>query len=149
MRILTHVCLILLIANISCDQGSSGPGDRIYDNLLIIRNGGGDKSFTVQTLFSFKLVDICVTRYQFRDTLVSFQCNSDESSASAFSSLDDAVHGRVIITGDFHQSTLPTGTWAFLYMIRDGNRFEITNTDLRNQLLGFETLVRHHFPPVQ
>ena len=125
MRILTSICLILLIANISCDQGSSGPGDRIYDYLLIIRNGG-DKSFTVQPLFSFRLVDICVMRYQFRDTLVFFQCNSDESSASAFSSLDDAVHGRVTIMGDFHQSTLPTGTWAFLYMVRDSLRFEIT-----------------------
>jgi hypothetical protein len=149
MRILTSICLVLLIANISCDQGSSGPGDRIYDYLLIVRNGGGDKSFTVQPLISFTLVDIYVTRYQFRDTLVFFQGSSDESSASAFSSLDDAMHGRVIITGDFHQSTLPTGTWAFLYMVRDTNRFEITNSDLRNQLLGFEALVQHHFPPVQ
>jgi hypothetical protein len=59
------------------------------------------------------------------------------------------VHGRVIITGDFHQSTLPTGTWAFLYMVRDGQRFEVTNTDLRNRLMGFETLVQQHFPQVR
>ena len=149
MRIFIPVCLMLLIANISCDQGSTGPSDRIYDHLLFVRSGGGDKSFTVQPLFSFKLVDICVTRYQFRDTLVSFQCNSDQSSASAFNSLDDALHGRVTITGDFRQSNLPTGTWAFLYMVRDTNRFEIMNTDLRDQLLGFETLVQQHFPPVQ
>jgi hypothetical protein len=149
MRIHIFFCLVLLVANISCDQGSTGPGSRSFDYLLLIREGGGDKSFTVQPLLSFKLVDICVTRYQFRNTLVSFQCNADESSASAFSSLDDAVHGRVIITGDFHQSTLPTGTWAFLYMVRDSLRFEITNTELRNQLLGFETLVQQHFPQIR
>jgi hypothetical protein len=141
--------MILLVANISCDQGASGPGIRYYDSLLFVRGGGGDKSFTVVPLQSPKLVEISVTRYQFRDTLVSFQCNSDESSAGAFSSLDDAMHDRVTITGDFHQSTLPTGTWAFLYMVRNSDKSEITNTDLRNQLLGFEALVQQHFPPVR
>lgn len=149
MRTLILVCLILLVANISCDQGASGPGIRYYDYLLIIRGGGGDKSFTVQPLLSFKLVEIYVTHYQFRDTLVSFQCSSDESSAGAFSSLDDAMHDRVTITGDFHQPTLPTGTWAFLYMVQNGDKTEITNIDLRNQLLGFETLVQQHFPQLR
>jgi hypothetical protein len=149
MRIFTLVCAILLVANISCDQGSIGSGSRVFDHLLISREGGGDKSFTVLPLQSPKVVLISVTRYQFRDTLASFQCTSDGNSEGAFTSLDDAIHGRVTISGDFHQSTLPTGTWVFLYMVRDGDRSEITNADLRNQLLGFEVVVQQHFPPVR
>ena len=133
----------------SCDQGSTGPGIGYFDYFLFVRQGGGDKSFTVQSMPTGGLVEICASRYQFRDTLVQFQCGPDPSSRDAFSALNDALHGRVIITGDFHQSSLPTGTWAFLYLIRDGERYEITNTELRNKLLGFETLVQEHFPPVR
>ena len=146
MRIFTILCFVLVSG---CDQGSTGPGQGFFDYLLIVRQGGGDKSFTVKSMPTVGRVEISVSRYQFRDTLVQFQCGPDPSSTDAFNALNNALYGGIVITGDFHQSSLPTGTWAFLYMVRDGERHEITNTELRNKLLGFEALVQRHFPPVR
>jgi hypothetical protein len=141
-RLLTHLCCALLLTSISCDEGSNP----VYDHLLFIRQGAGGKVFTISPADSPDAVTIIVTQYWYRDTLVQFRSRRDVISSSSFSAFFQALNGEVQITGDFRQSTLPTGTWAFFYMIRNGEQLEITNTELRNQLLPFETIVNHHFP---
>ena len=145
VRLLTHVCFILILSFVACDNGA----DSTFDHLLFVRQGGGDKAFTIEPTGALEAVTIVVTRWQFRDTLVQFRCAPDPNTSGLFNSLFAALNGQSQIAGDFQQSTLPTGTWAYLYVVRDGQQVQITNTDLRNQLLPFEDLVKAHFAPTQ
>ena len=142
---LTQFCLVLILTTVACDEGSN----RTFDHLLFVRQEAGDKAFTIEPAGSLDAVTIVVTHWQFRDTLVQFRCVRDANSSGLFDSLFAALNGEIRITGVFHQSTLPTGTWAYLYMIRNGEQFQITNADLRNQLLPFEDLVKVHFASTQ
>lgn len=144
MRFIVVCCVALLAFLPSCSSGPTEPTNG-FDHLLFVREGAGERTFTVTQASAVDTVEISVSKYNFRDTLVQFPSCSDQSNADVFHALDDALHGRVPIAGDFQQSTLPTGTWAFLYVVHDSQRVEITNTDLRNRLLPFETIVRSHF----
>jgi hypothetical protein len=57
------------------------------------------------------------------------------------------LQGKTQIVGDFKQSTLPTGTWSFLYVVKGSEQIEITNTDLRNVLSNFENIVNAKMQP--
>jgi hypothetical protein len=135
---LLPVALLLLLA--SCSEESMGK----FDNFLFVRQGGGEKTFTLAPTHAVDTVEVSISRYDFRDTVIQFRCGSDPSNSVMFVALDNALRGRTLITGDFHQPTNPTGTWAHLYMVRGMTQYEITNTNLRDELLGFEAIIERH-----
>ena len=143
MRYFTPFCFALIVGLVSCSQGPTVPGDT-YDELLFVRQGGGDKVFAVTPIRGSIAVDVSISRFNFRDTVIQFRCDCDPGNANAYLALDNALNGRIPIAGDFHQPTLPTGTWAYLSLVRGVERYEVTNVDLRNQLLVFETIVKNH-----
>jgi hypothetical protein len=144
MRLIAACCFALLVLDLSSCEGPTQPTET-YDHLLFIREGGGAKTFTVTQTSNVDSANIYVSYYNNNDTIVQFSSCSADTNADSFQALDDALRGRIPIPGDFKQSTLPTGTWAFLYVVKDTQRNEITNTELRNRLLLFERIVENHF----
>lgn len=151
MKIPPHftLCCLLLLLPVACDLMSTEPVPQpppdAFEGILFVRKGGGDKVFTVQQTHSHDSMLITVSEYEFRDTLVQFASMRDASTADAFDALDSALHGKIEITGDFRQSTLPTGTWAYFYMVQDSAQYEVTNATLRSRLFPFEKAVTNHF----
>ena len=143
MRFIILCCFALFAAVLSSCKGPTQPTET-YGYFLFNREGGGAKTFTVTQTTKIDSVIINVSYYNYNDTVVQFASCSADSDVDSFTALDDALHGRLAITGDFKQSTLPTGTWAFLYVGSDTQRTEITNTDLRNRLLPFEKIVENY-----
>ncbi len=146
----TLYCLVLL-APVACDPKFIEPGPQpqplpgAFESMLFVRKGGGDKAFIVQQTHAPDSVLIAVSEYDFHDTIVQFFSRRDANTDDAFNALDSALDGRIDITGDFKQSQLPTGTWAYFYMIQDSARYEVTNAALRNRLFPFEKIVTSHF----
>ncbi|MGA9121161.1 MAG: hypothetical protein WB699_17480 [Bacteroidota bacterium] len=149
MRSLFLILTVLFLCLPSCDKGSTDPPGT-YEYLRFVRNGGGDKIFTVEPSTKSNSVDIAVSRYAFRDTSMQFQCGCGFELADAFAALNAALKGQCSIAGSYHQSTLPTGTWARLILVRNREEIEITNVELRNRLMPFEKaveqLVQHGSP---
>ena len=77
----------------------------------------------------------------FRDTTITMTLSRDSTNSLAFDVLTQTLKGQNQLTGDFKQPTIPTGTWAYLYMINGDIKTEITNTQLRNTLMDFERMV--------
>ena len=140
------VSALLLLGSTSCNHSSGDGASGPFDYLFFVRQGGGDKVFTVNQQPFVGGVSIIVTRIHFRDTVVQFVSAPDQANAVTFSSFDDALHAKIPIEGNFSQPTSDAGSWAYLYMVRAGQRFEITNSELRNRLLGFEALVENKLP---
>ncbi len=138
MRFASIVLAALLCA--SCHDATR-PAAR-YQNMSFERLGGGDLAFDLWLAPGGNVGHVAVTRQDFHAASVSFDLVADAASAGAFEGLADALAGRIPLTGSFQQSPLPTGTWARVYMARDGARVEVTNTELRDRLLLFEGLVR-------
>jgi hypothetical protein len=128
-------CLLL-----SCSDNSIQPSF-VYDNLLFVREGGGSKVFSVYPTSSIDTFHITVTQYEFRDTTVQLFLAKDNTNSTTFDALTKTLYGQTQIVGDFKQSTLPTGTWSFLYLVKGSEQKEITNTSLRDVLSGFENIV--------
>jgi hypothetical protein len=135
-------CLVFIVA---CQEKTTQPvveNDDHYDNLLVDRTGNGDLEFGI---FPTSLTDIFlsrVSRFNSRDTLIEFNIIEDSTNTILIETLRHTLHGHWELTGDFKQDTLSAATRVDLYMVHDGDRTEITNTDLRNVFLEFEPLVR-------
>ncbi len=82
MRWLTQVGFALLGLAIGCHEGSN----RTFDRLLFVRQGAGDKAFTVEPSGLPDALTVVVTHWQFRDTLVEFRCIRDGSNSGLFNS---------------------------------------------------------------
>ncbi|MBK7626029.1 MAG: hypothetical protein IPJ16_02305 [Bacteroidales bacterium] len=112
-----------------------------YDSMHFVREGGGQIEFNLYTTDNTELNAI-VTKYSFRDTTIQIVIDANNDNTQAFSSLNQALNSQIQINGDFKQSTLKTGTWAYIYLVSNNKETEVTNTELRNALLKFEQLVR-------
>jgi hypothetical protein len=51
------------------------------------------------------------------------------------------MNNQIKLNGDYKESSLPTGTWAFIYLVNENKQTEVTNTALRTSLLEFERIV--------
>ncbi len=120
-----------------------------YDYTFIDRNGAGDLGFNLFPTSSADSIQVVVIHQQFRDTTSEMVLLRTDSTAKSFNALLSALRGDITITGDFRQSTLPTGTWVRVYMIKGQAKFEVTNADLRNTLLVFEQIVRSNLGKFQ
>ena len=125
----------------SCQRHGTEPAGS-YDYMLLQRSGGGDLAFTVSPAAVPEMYRIDVVHREFRDTTIHLVVAGSETYSRAFVALGVALKGQAPITGDFKQSSLPTGTWVRVYMVKGNERDEVTNTQLRGLLLPFESLVR-------
>lgn len=112
-----------------------------FDSMHFVREGGGQIEFNLYTTDNSELKAV-VTKYASRDTTIQIIIDTNNDNALAFSSLNQAMNNQIQINGNFQQSTLPTGTWALIYLVTDNKETEVTNTELRNSLLQFEQLIR-------
>ncbi len=125
----------------SCGDQSTGPGGP-YDCMSFERSGAGDLAFTVTPTFVPGTLEVSVTHKDFRDTLIVISLVKSTAGAPSVDALTRALGGEFQIKGDFKQSSLPTGTWVRVYLVRSNGKDEVTNVDLRNHLLDFEEIVR-------
>ncbi len=127
---------------VTCQEKTTQPNDQ-YDSLLFNRVGGGNLEFTVYPIIGSSLFQTVVTSLSYRDTTINMILSRDNGKSTTFYVLTQTLNGQNEITGDFKQDTLTlAGTWVILYMVKDCNLIEITNTELRNILLDLEYIVR-------
>jgi hypothetical protein len=137
-------CMILLFTTfllIANREKTTQPTKR-YDSLLFERKGGGNLVFVVYPTETRNTFRVVVSALSYRDTTISMILSKDSANATTFDALTRTLNGQNKIAGDFKQATKPTGTWAYLYMVKGSNRTEITNTKLRKVLLDLERVVR-------
>ena len=125
----------------ACNSNVTQPSAH-FDSMFFKRLGGGDLAFTVSPSPGVNGYRVKVTHREFRDTTVTLGLTRDSANFDAFTALASALEGRIQLKGSFVQSSLPTGTWAYVYMVKGTTQVEVTNTDLRDKLLVFEQLVR-------
>ena len=113
-----------------------------YDSMNFVREGGGEIEFNLYTTGNSNELNAVVTKYAFRDTTIQITIDANSANSSAFSALNKAMNNQIQLNGDYKQSILPTGTWAYIYLVNENKQTEVTNTGLRNSLLEFEKLVR-------
>jgi hypothetical protein len=137
-----RVYLILFITLLAgCGTDTLKSVDK-YTSMEFERDGGGDLVFSVTPSDNSGSLMINITRRNFRDTTITMTIQKEPENASLFEDFFQALAGRRQAIGGFKQPTLPTGTWAHIYLVRERERMEITNPDLRNSLLNLETMVR-------
>ena len=146
------IMLSLSISFIGCDFGtkqndnttnSNVQNDNTtYSKILFKREGGGNKYFYTTTNSGHEIM-LNVTRYDFRDTNYTTSVFVEDSGRLS-NLITNVLNNQIPITGDFHQSTMETGTWASLYVVSDDNKLtEITNTTIRDSLMVLESLVEN------
>ncbi len=113
-----------------------------YDSMHFVREGGGQIEFTLYSTGNHDKFNAVVTKSGAHDTNIQLTIDINNNNRSALSLLDQAMNYQVQINGDFKQSTLLAGTWAFIYLTTDKIETEVTNTELRNSLLSLEQLIR-------
>ena len=97
--------------------------------------------FNLYTTGNSNELNAIVTKYAFRDTTIQITIDASSGNSSAFSALNKAMNNQIQLNGDYKQSSLPTGTWAYIYLVNENKQTEVTNTGLRNSLLEFEKLI--------
>jgi hypothetical protein len=140
MKTTTSIMIFLFI--VLCAGCKKDEVKGFYDSMLFVRDGGGQIEFHLYPTDSSDKLNAIVTKYAFRDTTIQIIIDTNNDNALAFSSLNQAMNNQIQINGNFQQSTLPTGTWAFIYLVNENKQTEVTNTGLRTSLLEFEKLVR-------
>ena len=133
---------IILVALLSASCQEATRPTITYDSMAFVRGGGGDLAFALSLSADGNVGHVNVTHYEYDPVSITFDLVKDGTNPAAFESLEEALAGRIWIKGFFHRTTLPTGTWASVYVVRGSERVEVTNTELRDQLLTFERLVR-------
>jgi hypothetical protein len=112
-----------------------------YDSMHFVREGGGQIEFTLSVTDNSNELKAVVTRYVYRDTTIQVLIDVNNDNSSAFSLLNKAMNNQIQLNGDYKESTLPSGTWAFIYLVNENKQTEVTNTALRTSLLEFERIV--------
>ena len=144
MRIISISIFALLLSSASCKKDSIKSVKTIkgfYNYMHFERTGGGQKDFNLYaTNDSNKLMAI-ISKYNFRDTTIQIIIDKSAENATFFSDFNKALNNIMPLNGDFTQSTLPTGTWSYIYFVSNNNQTEVSNIDLRNSLLHFEQIV--------
>jgi hypothetical protein len=112
-----------------------------YDSMHFVREGGGQIEFTLTPTDNSDKFIAVVTRFGIRDSTIQIIIDINNENRPALSLLDQAMKSKNQINGDFRQSTLLAGTWAYIYMVTDKKETEVTNTELRNSILQIEQLI--------
>jgi hypothetical protein len=113
-----------------------------YDSMHFNREGGGQIEFTISPTDNSDKFNAVVTRFGARDSTIQITIDINNDNRSDLSLLDQAMNNQIQINGDFKQSSLLAGTWAYIYLVYDKKEIEVTNTELRNSILQLEQLIR-------
>jgi hypothetical protein len=113
-----------------------------YDSMHFNREGGGQIEFTISPTDNSDKFNAVVTRFGVRDSTIQITIDINNENRSDFSLLDQAMNNQIQINGDFKQSNLLAGTWAYIYLVYDKKETEVTNKELRNSILQLEQLIR-------
>lgn len=113
-----------------------------YNSMHFVREGGGQIEFTISSTDNSDNFNVVITRFGIRDSTIQIIIDINDDNRSALSLLDKAMNNQIQTNGDFKQSTLLAGTWAFIYLVTDKKEIEVTNTELRNSILQLEQLIR-------
>jgi len=113
-----------------------------YESIHFIREGGGQIEFTLTPTDNSDKFNAVVTRFGISDSTIQITVDINIDNKSAISLMDQAMNNQIQINGDFKQSTLLAGTWAYIYLVTDKKETEVTNTELRNSILQLEQLIR-------
>jgi hypothetical protein len=118
-----------------------------FDSMNIDREGGGDLGFVVLPSMIADMqygegFTVIVNHRNFKDTTYVVWITRNEVGAASSDAFMSALQGLWQITGNFKQSSLPTGSWVRVYMQNKDFKQEVTNVTLRDLLLRFEDTVR-------
>jgi hypothetical protein len=113
-----------------------------YDSMYLKRRGGGAFEFNLYPTKNPEILRADVIRNKPIDTIIPVTINRSAETRSIFSSYFKAMKNEIELTGDYKPSTLFSGTFVNIYIIKDSVKTEVTNIALRDSLLKFERLVR-------
>jgi len=139
-RLMTLLWLMLILPGCKNDADSI---TGTFSSMHFVRQGGGAIDFKVSPTTNSNQWQAIVSRYNYRDTTINVLIDSNADTSPCFIALAKALNNGVELSGNFQQPTLPTGTWAFVYLSSNGKDTEVTNTELRTTLLQFEQLIRN------
>jgi hypothetical protein len=147
---LPAVLPLVVLCWTSCSDFATGFGWPYlgpFDSMCIERQGGGDLGFVVLPAMmaewqAGEVFTAIVSHRNFKDTTIVVAISRDEVGSASSDAFMSSLLGLRQITGDFKQSSLPTGTWVKVYLMNREFKQEVTNVDLRELLLKFEDCVR-------
>ena len=145
MKTLSITFLLLIIILAGCKNDTDNITGT-YSSMHFVRQGGGSIDFRLSPTSNPNQLQAIVSQYNYRDTTINVLIDSNADTSPCFIALAKVLSSEIDIAGDFQQSTLPTGTWAYVYVSRDGKDTEVTNRELRNTLLQFEQLLVNKIP---
>ena len=141
MRALSLITLSLIIICTGCDKDEKDP-KVYYESMRLIRYGGGANEFKLYPTENPDILQADVIKHHSPDSIIHVSINKNPENMSIFSSYFIAMKNETELSGDFKQSTLYTGTWVYIYLIKDSVETEVSNISLRDSLLKFERLVK-------
>ena len=140
MKTLTVMLLMVAATIAGCSSGITL--DRgYYDYIHFSRQGGVEIEFCLYPTGDSNQLKAVVSRYAYKDTTVQMIINNSSDYSEAFTMFHKALNNQMAIKGDFQQTTLPSGSWAYIYCVSNQKETEITNSDLRTSLLKFEQFI--------
>lgn len=144
MRKILLLTLLITTALISCKEDSGTPIKGTFKSIDFVREGGGNIKFKLSPTESYNAINVIVSEYNFKKVSIQFNITQDLESEKAFNYFYKIIKAEIRIDGDYEQPELPTGTWAYFFAISGQTRIEITNTQLRDSLLKFESIVQDY-----
>lgn len=140
-KIFAITFLLLVLSAFSCKK-EKVVVQGYFESMHFVRQGGGQIDFRLFPTENPDLLRVKVLQVNNRDTSVEYIMGNNNESVSSFSSFQKAINNGMQINGNFQQSTLETGTWAYIYLAYDTKETQVTNTSLRDSLLNFEQIVK-------
>ena len=140
MKTLSIILLSLIMILAGCkNEANSITGT--YSSMHFVHQGGGAMDLRLSPTNNPNQLQAIVSNYNYRDTTIRIVIDNNVDSVPYFIAFKKALSSEIDIAGNFQQSTLPTGTWAYVYVSGNGKDTEVTNRELRSTLLQFEQLV--------
>lgn len=144
MKNLSFLCALFFAIFTSCNNDSDVTiSNSKYDSLHFERYGSGQIDFTLVPTENNDQLNVTITKYNSKTTNLQLTLNKNPDNEDFFTTFQEALDGKYQIKGDFEQSKLATGTWAYIYLQSDDKDSEVTNNDLRNSLLEIEQIVKN------
>jgi hypothetical protein len=139
------VSIIILLCVAIC-SGCNKDNEDItvhFDYMHFVRFGGGSFEFKLYPDENHDIIKTdVILQYHHQDSTIHVSINKNIENESVFYSYYMSMKNEIELSGSFEQTTLYSGTWAFIYFVKDSVETEVTNTRLRDSLLKFERLVR-------
>jgi hypothetical protein len=134
------IFLFLLVLSPGCSKEPDQLPE-FYDSMHFVRQGGDQMDFNLVSTYEPDSLAALVNEYLFQDTILQIMIGRNSANTAAFTAFEEAMRNQRELEGDFQQPTSQTGTWVYIYFVREGNETEVTNTELRNSLATFEGMV--------